>query len=325
MSANDSSGVGGEPDVGSTGGNAGEPADDERTQLIRRPPAGPARPPESGPPGPPRPAGPAGPAWAPPGQHYPSPSYPSAPYPPQPSYPTGPYPPRPSGPPTVWPGPGRPDAGPGQAYSPARSSPSPGPAAGPGYGPAPGPYAGPHPYGAPPGAPNSYGAPPPYVGPPGGPARAAGDSAPTHGVPTASRRSLLVGTGVAVVAAAAGATWYAVAGPNPRPSPAGDGYATSSTSGTELGPLADIPEDGGTVFDDREIVVTRGTGNTVHGFSAVCTHQGCLVSRVGQGEITCPCHGSAFDATTGAVIRGPAQRPLPAVPVKVVNGTVVTG
>ena len=72
-------------------------------------------------------------------------------------------------------------------------------------------------------------------------------------------------------------------------------------------------------------MVTRGTGNTVHGFSAVCTHQGCLVSAVTDGQITCPCHGSAFDATTGAVVRGPAQTPLPAVPVKVVNGSVVTG
>jgi Rieske Fe-S protein len=130
---------------------------------------------------------------------------------------------------------------------------------------------------------------------------------------------------VAVVAAAAGATWYAVAGPTPRHTPGETGYAPPSSNGANLGPLTDIPENGGTVFDDQEIVVTRGTGSTVHGFSAVCTHQGCLVSRVSQGEITCPCHGSAFDATSGAVVRGPAQRPLPAVPVKVVDGSVVTG
>ncbi len=132
-----------------------------------------------------------------------------------------------------------------------------------------------------------------------------------------------MGTGVAVVAAAAGATWYTVAGPTPRKEQADSGY--SEPSGTVLAPLTDIPENGGTVFDDQEVVVTRGTGNAVHGFSAICTHQGCLVSAVRDGAITCPCHGSAFDATTGAVLRGPAQTPLPAVAVKVVNGSVVTG
>jgi Rieske Fe-S protein len=130
---------------------------------------------------------------------------------------------------------------------------------------------------------------------------------------------------VAVVAAAAGATWYTLAGPTPRHDPADTEYPAPSATGTDLGPVTDIPENGGTVFDDQEIVVTRSSGTTVHGFSAVCTHQGCLVSRVSEGEITCPCHGSAFDATTGAVLRGPAQKPLPAVPVKVVNGSVVTG
>lgn len=146
---------------------------------------------------------------------------------------------------------------------------------------------------------------------------------------------MLVGAGVAVVAGAAGATWYTLAGPTPRPAPgsagspgpAGSTGPAGAATGTPaaLAPLADIPENGGTVFDDRQIVVTRGAGNTVHGFSAVCTHQGCLVSAVGNGEITCPCHGSAFDATTGAVRRGPAQKPLPPVAVSVVNGSVVAG
>ena len=134
-----------------------------------------------------------------------------------------------------------------------------------------------------------------------------------------------MGTGVAVVAAAAGATWYSLAGPTPRKSPGESGYTEPVGAATTLAPLTAIPENGGKIFDEQEIVVTRGTGNTVHGFSAVCTHQGCLVTAVSGGAITCPCHGSAFDATTGAVVRGPAQAPLPAVPVKVVNGSVVTG
>jgi len=62
----------------------------------------------------------------------------------------------------------------------------------------------------------------------------------------------------------------------------------------------------------------------VHGFSSVCTHQGCTVGSVANDVITCPCHGSHFNAQTGAVISGPAPRPLPAIAVVVRDGAVYT-
>ena len=40
-----------------------------------------------------------------------------------------------------------------------------------------------------------------------------------------------------------------------------------------------------------------------------CTHQGCQPDPVGD-RFVCPCHGSEFDME-GAVLRGPAERPLP--------------
>jgi Rieske Fe-S protein len=137
----------------------------------------------------------------------------------------------------------------------------------------------------------------------------------------------LTGTGIAVVAAAAGATWYATAGPAPRPSAPGSYRQPSSTAGapTALAQVSQIPEGGGVVLDAQSVVLTRRTGDDVHAFSAICTHQGCLVSSVANGKITCPCHGSTFDATTGAVLGGPAAAPLAAVPVKVTNGTVYSG
>jgi Rieske Fe-S protein len=143
----------------------------------------------------------------------------------------------------------------------------------------------------------------------------------------ASRRALLTGTGIAVVAAAAGATWYATAGPSPRASAPGSYPQPKSTSGapTPLAQVAQIPEGGGVVLDAQSVVLTRDTGDKVHAFSAICTHQGCLVSAVSNGKITCPCHGSTFDANTGAVLGGPAPTPLPAVPVTVTNGTVYSG
>jgi Rieske Fe-S protein len=58
-------------------------------------------------------------------------------------------------------------------------------------------------------------------------------------------------------------------------------------------------------------------------YSAVCTHQGCEVAYK-NGQLVCPCHGSIFDAENGAeVVNGPAQRPLPEIPVEVQGGEVV--
>ncbi len=54
-------------------------------------------------------------------------------------------------------------------------------------------------------------------------------------------------------------------------------------------------------------------------FSAICTHLGCTVlPNLTEGNILCPCHASLFDpAQDVAVIRGPANRPLPALPIEI--------
>ncbi|HEY5427789.1 MAG TPA: Rieske (2Fe-2S) protein, partial [Solirubrobacteraceae bacterium] len=58
-------------------------------------------------------------------------------------------------------------------------------------------------------------------------------------------------------------------------------------------------------------VVIRQTNGTLVAHSAVCTHAGCTVGYQG-GQLVCPCHGSIFNAQTGAVVTGPAVTPLPA-------------
>jgi rieske iron-sulfur protein len=61
-------------------------------------------------------------------------------------------------------------------------------------------------------------------------------------------------------------------------------------------------------------------------YSAICTHLGCTVlPRLSeQGYIVCPCHASVFDPAAAArVVRGPANRSLPALPIAVASDGVV--
>jgi Rieske Fe-S protein len=150
-----------------------------------------------------------------------------------------------------------------------------------------------------------------------------------------SRRSTLTGFAVAVVGGVAGFAFgrNSSAAKRKRGTTAANGYGASTASTgssggggfTVLAPLSQVPTGGGVILSKSKIVLTRGTDGTVHGFSAVCTHQGCTVDRVSGGVISCPCHGSKFDAQTGAVVGGPAPAPLPKVAVVVMGTNVVTG
>jgi Rieske Fe-S protein len=72
------------------------------------------------------------------------------------------------------------------------------------------------------------------------------------------------------------------------------------------------------------VVLAQPTAGQVVAHSGVCTHAGCGVQAAGA-QLSCPCHGSMFDAFTGAVLRGPAKAPLAAIPVKVSGQDVVAG
>ncbi|MFF0485543.1 Rieske (2Fe-2S) protein [Streptomyces sp. NPDC004435] len=100
------------------------------------------------------------------------------------------------------------------------------------------------------------------------------------------------------------------------------GGATSGPAGTPLASTSEIPVGGGTVFKDRKVVVTQPVEGEFKAFSAICTHQNCLVNKVADGTIDCPCHGSKFAITDGAVEAGPAPRPLPAEEITVSGETI---
>ncbi|MFF4582722.1 Rieske (2Fe-2S) protein [Streptomyces sp. NPDC001389] len=71
-----------------------------------------------------------------------------------------------------------------------------------------------------------------------------------------------------------------------------------------------VPVGGGTVLKEAKLVVTQPTAGSFRCFTAVCPHQGCLVNKVADGTIDCPCHGSRFRVGDGAVAHGPATRGL---------------
>lgn len=81
--------------------------------------------------------------------------------------------------------------------------------------------------------------------------------------------------------------------------------------------------------DNLVELVRIAAGNGVDGvvaFSAICTHLGCSVIAQpnADGHIVCPCHGSMYDPADGAkVLRGPAGRALPSLPIALgANGAV---
>ena len=98
--------------------------------------------------------------------------------------------------------------------------------------------------------------------------------------------------------------------------------ASPKASGTVLGTASEIPVGGGKIFTAARVVVTQPVRGQYNGFSAVCTHVGCILSEVADGTIDCPCHGSEFKITNGAVVTGPAPRPLPKKQIKIVDGQV---
>ena len=112
--------------------------------------------------------------------------------------------------------------------------------------------------------------------------------------------------------------------PGPATTRAGPAGAGSARRRPGLVAAADVPVGGGTIFADAE-----GRGHparrraTFKAFSAICTHQGCPVTKVADGTIDCPCHGSPFSIEDGSVQGGPAPSPLPGESVTVKGGEIV--
>ena len=107
------------------------------------------------------------------------------------------------------------------------------------------------------------------------------------------------------------------------PSSASASAKSSGPTGTVLGLASEIPVGGGVAYTAAKVVVTQPTKGEYKGFSAVCTHVGCICNQVADGTINCPCHGAKFKITDGSVVAGPATSPLPPATIIVIDGKVM--
>jgi menaquinol-cytochrome c reductase iron-sulfur subunit len=71
--------------------------------------------------------------------------------------------------------------------------------------------------------------------------------------------------------------------------------------------------------------VVKFSDGEIAAYGPQCTHLGCAYHwDDNRGEFLCPCHSSVF-AIDGAVISGPAPRPLDRYETKVENGKLLLG
>jgi Rieske Fe-S protein len=153
-----------------------------------------------------------------------------------------------------------------------------------------------------------------------------------------SRRHLLCGLAVALLAPGAlaaacggdsggtstgsGTTTGGAGGPTS----AGVTTTGESGGGTALAQLADVPVGGGILVNggpSGTVLLVQPTAGTVMGYDPRCTHQGTIVNPPQGGVMTCPNHGSQFNAADGSVKKGPAASPLATVDVRIDGADVV--
>jgi Rieske Fe-S protein len=131
-----------------------------------------------------------------------------------------------------------------------------------------------------------------------------------------SRRAVVGG----IVGLGIGAPLVAACGSDDEAASASGGGGTTSSGA--IGTTSEVPVGGGKIFAAEKVVVTQPTKGDFKAFSAVCTHQGCVVSQISGEDIDCTCHGSKFSIKDGSVVSGPATRPLQEFTATVKGGDI---
>ncbi len=104
--------------------------------------------------------------------------------------------------------------------------------------------------------------------------------------------------------------------------------STGAGGRVQVGTMQDFPAGQGKVVpvNDKPVMVVNTAQGGLKGFSAICTHLGCVVEWDQRRQIIlCPCHDGRFNPVNGSVISGPPPTPLPAVPLAVEGDAVYVG
>jgi Rieske Fe-S protein len=147
-----------------------------------------------------------------------------------------------------------------------------------------------------------------------------------------SRRTLLVigGAGTALALTACSAAPVSGGPGSVRGSDGTAGTTGGQTHPTaapvEVAKLSDVPVGGSisATLAGAPILISQPAAGTVLAFTAICTHQGCVVLPA-KKEFDCPCHRSRYDAATGEVLSGPAPRALAKISVTVTGDSILAG
>jgi nitrite reductase/ring-hydroxylating ferredoxin subunit len=144
-----------------------------------------------------------------------------------------------------------------------------------------------------------------------------------------TRRTVLAGAAgvtAAAVLAACGSDEDSPGGTGTTPGNGGNTGGNTGGTSDALAKKSDIPVGGGKVFEREEIVVVQPTEGDFKAYTAICTHQQCILGAVANGFITCPCHQSRFAVATGEPAPGSqAQRKLDSKSIKVEGDTIRLG
>ena len=89
-----------------------------------------------------------------------------------------------------------------------------------------------------------------------------------------------------------------------------------------VGRADDLREGDVGAFDmqDTKIAVAN-VGGSFYAFDDTCTHMRCSLAEgdLEETTVTCPCHGSEFDVTSGEVLAPPAREPVGSYETRVVG------
>ncbi|MEU9334829.1 Rieske (2Fe-2S) protein [Streptomyces sp. NPDC048290] len=132
--------------------------------------------------------------------------------------------------------------------------------------------------------------------------------------PSASRRTVLRGAAVVPVAAGLGLAAC---------SPGDSTRAAAPTGPVDVGAEGEVGKGAAALYQEHNVVVSRGADGAVKAYGSVCTHAGCAINKLEGTTLVCPCHGSEFDARTGEVLQGPATVALPELSVTTEGGRLV--